>query len=124
MAAAHAYADAAHAQLVSVTAQIAAAFSDNGRQPTSEELAIAESARAAVHSSAASLAKMEAVNARTAAAHAKIVAAFSKEMADADGEMLAEYVAMDAMEPLPLEVVERELVMEDAAEIAERQAEH
>ena len=45
-------------------------------------------------------------------------------MVDADCEMLAEYVAMDAMKPLPLEVVERELVMEDAAEITERQAEH
>ena len=43
-------------------------------------------------------------------------------MADADCEMLAEYVAMDAMEPLPLEVIEHELVMEDAAEIDERQA--
>ena len=31
------------------------------------------------------------------AAHAQLMAAFSKEMADADGEMLAEYGAMDAM---------------------------
>jgi hypothetical protein len=29
------------------------------------------------------------------------MATFSKEMADMDGEMLAEYGAMDAMEPLP-----------------------
>ena len=36
-------------------------------------------------------------------------AAFSKEMADADGEMLVEYGAMDAMEPLPQETVRREL---------------
>ena len=40
------------------------------------------------------------------------MAAFSKEMADADGEMLAEYGAMDAMEPLPQETVGRELDME------------
>ena len=73
---------------------------------------------------AASLAKMEAVNAQTAAAQTKLAAAFSKEMADANGKMFAEYVAMDAMEPLPLEVVERELVMKNAAEIGERQAEH
>ena len=38
--------------------------------------------------------------------------------------MLVEYVVMDAMEPLPLEVVERELIMEDVTEIAERQTEH
>ena len=40
-------------------------------------------------------------------------------MADANGEMLAEYGAMDAMEPLPQETVERELDMEEAAEIDE-----
>ena len=45
--------------------------------------------------------------------------AFSKEMADVDGEMLAEYGAMDAMEPLPQEIVERELDMEEATEIDE-----
>jgi hypothetical protein len=45
------------------------------------------------------------------------MAAFSKEMAEADGEMLAEYVAMDATEP---EVLERELDMEAAVEIVER----
>ena len=45
-------------------------------------------------------------------------------MADADCEMLAEYVAMDAMEPLPLEGVDHELVMEDAVEIDERTAKH
>ena len=52
----------------------------------------------------------------------QLVAAFSKEMADADGEMLAEYGAMDAMEPLPQKTVERELDMEAAAEINEHQA--
>ena len=40
------------------------------------------------------------------------MANFSKEMADADGEMLVEYGAMDAMEPLPQETVGRELDME------------
>jgi hypothetical protein len=49
------------------------------------------------------------------------VAAFSKEMANADGEMLAEYGAIDAMEPLPQEIVGRELDMEEAAEIDEHQ---
>ena len=38
-------------------------------------------------------------------------------MADADGEMLAEYGVMDAMEPLPQETVGRELDMEAAVEI-------
>ena len=76
-------------------------FSDNGRQPTVEELAIAESVRAAVRSSAAYLGTTEPVQAQIVAAHAQLVAAFFEEMADADGEMLAEYGAMDAMEPLP-----------------------
>ena len=49
------------------------------------------------------------------------MAAFSKEMADADGKMLAEYGAMDAMEPLPQETVGCELDMEAAAEIDEHQ---
>ena len=49
------------------------------------------------------------------------MAAFSKELADADGEMLAEYGAMDAMEPLPQEIVGRELDMEAAAEIDKHQ---
>ena len=42
-------------------------------------------------------------------------------MADADGEMLAEYGAMDAREPLPQETVGRELYMEAAVEIDEHQ---
>ena len=86
-----------------------------------EELAIAESVRAAVHSSAAYLAKTEPVQAQIVAAHAQLVAAFSKEMADADVEMLAEYSAMDAMEPLPQEIVRRELYMEEVAEMDEHQ---
>ena len=49
----------------------------------------------------------------------QLVAAFSKEMADADGEMFAEYGVMDAMEPLPQEIVGRELDMEEVAEIDE-----
>ena len=48
------------------------------------------------------------------------IAGFSKEMADADDEMLAEYGAKDAMEPLPQETVGHELDME-AAEIDEHQ---
>ena len=83
------------------TAQIERSFSDNGRQPTAEELAITESVRAAVRSSAACLATTEPVQAQITSAHSQLVAAFSKEMADADVEMLAEYGAMDAMEPLP-----------------------
>ena len=93
--------EAAPAQLVAVTAPIKWSFSNNGRQPTTEGLAVAESVRAAVRSSTAYLATMEPVQAQIASAHAQLVAAFSKEMADADGEMLAEYGAMDAMEPLP-----------------------
>ena len=50
-----------------------------------------------------------------------LVAAYSKDMADADGEMLAEYGVIDAMEPLPQETVGRELDMEAAAEIDEHQ---
>ena len=63
MEAAHDHVEAAHAQLVVVTAQIERSFSDNGRQPTPEELAIPESVRAAVCSSAAYLATMEPVQA-------------------------------------------------------------
>ena len=55
MEAAHYHVKAVHAQLVAVTAQIKQNFSDNGRQPTTEELAIAESVRAAIRSSAATL---------------------------------------------------------------------
>ena len=73
-----------------------------------------ESGTAVVRSVAAALALME-------AAHAQLVAAFSKEIVDADGEMLAEFGAMDAMEPLPQETVGRELDMEAAAEIDEHQ---
>ena len=57
--------------------------------------------------------------AQIAAAHAQLMAAFSQEMADMDDEMLAEYGAMDAMEPLSQETVGRELDMEAAAEIDE-----
>ena len=64
---------------------------------------------------------MEPVQAQIASAHAQLVAAFSKEMADVDGEMLAEYGAMDAMEPLPKEPIGRELDMEAAPEIDEHQ---
>ena len=56
-----------------------------------------------------------------ASAHAQLVAAFSKDMADADGEMLAEYGAIDAMEPLPQETVGHGLDMEAVAEIDEHQ---
>ena len=48
--------------------------------------------------------------------------AFSKEMADADGEMLAEYGVMDAMDPLPKSTIGRELDMEDATEIDKHQS--
>ena len=117
MEAADYHVKAVDAQLVAVTAPIERSFSDNGRQPTAEELAIAESVRAAVRSSAAYLATTEPVQAQIASAHAQLVAAFSKEMVDADGVMLAEYGAMDAMEPLPQETVGRELDMEAAADI-------
>ena len=49
------------------------------------------------------------------------MAAYSKDMADADGDMLAKYGEIDAMEPLPQETVGRELDMEAAAEIDEHQ---
>ena len=101
MEAAHDHVEASHAQLLAVMAETTRSFFDNGRQPTTEELAVAESVRAIVRSSAAYLATTEPVQAQIVAAHAQLVAAFSKEMADADGEMLAEYGAMDAMEPFP-----------------------
>ena len=47
--------------------------------------------------------------------------ALSKEMVDADGEMLAEYGVMDAMEPFPQETARRELDREAATEIEEHQ---
>ena len=104
-----------------VTTQIELSFSDNGQQPTAEELAIAESVRAVVRSSATYLATTEPAKAQIAAAHAQLMAAFSNEMSDVDGEMLAEYGAMGAMEPLPQEIVGRELDMEEVAEIGEHQ---
>ena len=121
MEAAHDHVKAAHAQLLAVTHKIERSFCDNGRQPTAEELAIAESVRATVHSSAAYLVTTEPVQAHIASAHVQFVAAFSKEMANMDGEMLAEYGAMDAMEPLPQETIGREPDMEAVAEINEHQ---
>jgi len=102
-------------------AQIERSFSNNGRQPTAKELAITETVRVAVRSSATYLATTEPVQAQIAAAHVQLVAAFSKEMADADGAMLTEYGAMDAMDPLPQETVGRELDKEAVAEIDEHQ---
>ena len=67
------------------------------------------------------LATTEPARAQIAAAHTQLVAAYSKDMADTDGEMLAEYGAIDAMEPLPQETVRRELDMVAAAEIDEHQ---
>ena len=121
MEAAHHHVEAVHAQLMAVTTQIQGSFSDNGRQPTAKELAIAERVRAAIRSCSAYLATTEPVQAQIASTHAQLVAAFSKEMEDVDGEMLAEYGAMDAMEPLPQETVGRKLDMEEAAEIDEHQ---
>ena len=114
MEAAHHHVGAVHAPLMALTAQIEGSFSDNGRQPTAEELATAERVRAAIHSCASYLATTEPAKAQIAAAHTQLMAAYSKDMADADGEMLAEYGAMDAMEPLPMETVGRELDMEAA----------
>jgi len=74
MEATHDHVEAAHAQLLAVTAQIERSFSDNGRQPTAEELAIAESVRAAVCSSAAYLAMTEPGQAQIASSHAQLVA--------------------------------------------------
>ena len=84
-------------------------------------MAIAERVRAAIRSFTAYLATTEPAKAKIGAAHAQLVAAFSKEMADADGEVLAGYGAMDAMEPLPQSTVGRELDMEAAAEIDEHE---
>ena len=84
-------------------------------------MAITERVRAGVRSCAAYLATTEPAKAQIAAGHAQLVAAYSKDMADADGEMLAEYGAMNAMEPLQQETVVRELDMEAAAEIDEHQ---
>ena len=67
-----------------------------------------------------SLAKIVAIHARSKAAHARLMAALSKEMVDEDCEML-EYVAMDL---LSSEFIERELVIEEAAEIDECQVEY
>ena len=64
-------------------------------------MAIVERVRAAVRSCTAYLATTEPARAKIAAAHAQLVAAYAKDMADADGKMLAEYGAIDVMEPLP-----------------------
>ena len=84
-------------------------------------MAIVESIRAVVRSSLTYLAMTEPTKSQIAAAHAHLVEAYSKDMADADGKMLAEYGAIDAMKPLPQETIGRELDMEAAAEIDEHQ---
>ena len=101
MEATHDHVEAWAAQLVAVTAQIERSFSDNGWQPTAVELAIAKRVRAVVRSCVTYLATTEPAKAQIAAAHALLMAAYSKDMGDADGEMLAENGAIDAMEPLP-----------------------
>ena len=106
---------------MAVTAQIERSFSDNGRQPTAEELAITKRVGAVVRSYAAYHATMEPARALITAAHAQLVAAYAEDMADSDGEMLAEYGAIDAMEPLPQETVGCELDMEAVVEIDEHQ---
>ena len=70
MEAAHYHVKAVHTQVVAVTAQIQRSFSDNDRQPTAEELAIAERVRTAVRSCAAYLATTEPAKAQITAAHA------------------------------------------------------
>ena len=70
MEAAHYHVEAVHAQLMAVIAQIEQSFSNNGRQPTTEELAIAERVRAVVHSCVAYLATTEPAKAQITAAHA------------------------------------------------------
>ena len=106
---------------MAVTEQTERSFFDNGRQPTTEELAITERVRPAVRSCVAYLATTEPARAQIAAAHAQLMAAYSKDMADTDGERLPEYGTIDAMEPLPQEIIKRELDMEEAAEIDEHQ---
>ena len=106
---------------MAVIEQIERSFPDNDQQPAAEELAIPESVRVDVGSCAAYLATTELARAHMASAHAQLVAAFSKDLADVDGEMLAEYGAIDAMEPLPQETVGRELDMEAAVEIDKHQ---
>ena len=103
------------------TTQIERSFSDSGRQPTTEELAIIERVRAAVRSCVAYLATTEPAKAQIAGAHAQLMASYSKDMVEVDGEMLAEYGAIDTMEPFPQETVGRELDMEEAADIDEHQ---
>ena len=69
MGVAHDHVEATHSQLVAVTAQIKRSFSDNGQQPSAEELAIVESVRAAVRSFATYLATTEPIQAQIAATH-------------------------------------------------------
>ena len=101
MGAAHDHVEAAHAQLVAVTEQIERSFSDNGRQPTAEELAITGSVRAAVRSSVAYLTTTEPVQAQIAATHAQLVAAFPKRWRTRMARCLPSMVQWMPWSPFP-----------------------
>lgn len=77
------------------------------------------------------MARVDTIHAQIEDAHAKIFEASSEsslhptseEAAEAEAEMLADDAAMEAMEPLPHEIAERKLEMQEAAESNEHREE-
>jgi hypothetical protein len=87
-----------------------------------------ESTRAAVRAAEVALARVEAIHAQVEDAHAKIFQASSESSmhptSEKAADMLVDNAAAEAMEPLlPHEIAERELEMQEAAEIEERREE-
>ena len=110
---------AASAERVSAAADRAAAATETAAAAAATAAANAESARAAVRAADVALARVEAIHAKIEDAHAKIFQATSDSSMQPTSEKAA--VAMEHL--LPHEVAERELEMQEAAEIEERREE-
>ena len=110
---------AASAERASAVANRAAAAAETAAAAAATTAANAESARAALCAADVSLARVEAIHTKIEDAHAKIFQATLDSSMRPTSEKAT--VAMDHL--LPHEVAERELEMQEAAEIEERREE-
>ena len=118
-AAASALSAAASAERASAAADRAAAAAKTAANAAATAAANAESARAAIRAVDVALARVEAIHAKVKDAHTKIFQATSYSSMQPMSEK-----AVEPMEHvLPHEVAKRELEMQEAAEIEERQEE-
>ena len=118
-AAACAESAAASALSATASAERASAAAETAAAAAAMAAANAESARAVIHVTDVALARVEAIHAKIEDAHTKIFQATSDSSMQPTSEKAA--VAMEHL--LPHEVAERELEMQEAAEIEERREE-